>query len=70
MLNVSNDLRRKGFTLFEPLLVTAIIALLASLVGPKLFQKLGKGGRSVAKAQIRPLRWGEVEGKGTIGWDL
>jgi len=30
----------------------AIIALLAALVGPKLFPKLGKGKQSAAKAQI------------------
>jgi general secretion pathway protein G len=43
---------RKGFTLVELLVVMAIIAMLAALVGPKLFPKLGKGKQSAAKAQI------------------
>ena len=43
---------KAGFTLVELLVVMAIIALLAALVGPKLFPKLGKGKQSAAKAQI------------------
>ncbi len=46
---------RKGFTLIELLVVMAIIALLAALVGPRLFPKLGKGKQSAAKAQIELL---------------
>jgi len=45
----------KGFTLIEILVVMVIIALLASLVGPRLFPKLGKGKQSTAKAQIELL---------------
>jgi general secretion pathway protein G len=47
--------KRKGFTLIELLVVMAIVALLAALVGPKLFPKLGKGKQSAAKAQIELL---------------
>lgn len=46
---------RKGFTLIELLVVMVIIGLLAALVGPKLFPKLGKGKQSAAKAQIELL---------------
>ncbi len=46
---------KKGFTLIEILVVMVIIALLASLVGPRLFPKLGKGKQSTAKAQIELL---------------
>ncbi len=46
---------RQGFTLVEMLVVMVILALLAALVGPRLFPKLGKGKLSAAKAQIELL---------------
>lgn len=45
----------RGFTLIEILVVMVMIALLASLVAPRLFPKLGKGKQSAAKAQIELL---------------
>ncbi len=44
--------RRGGFTLIELLVVMLILGLLAALVGPKLFGKVGKAKIKAAKAQI------------------
>ena len=46
---------KKGFTLIELLVVMVIVGLLAALVGPKLFPKLGKGKQAATKAQIELL---------------
>ncbi len=46
---------KKGFTLIELLVVLVILGLLAALVAPKLFPKLGKGKQAAAKAQIELL---------------
>ncbi len=47
--------RERGFTLIELLVVMVIIALLASLVAPKLFSKLGSSKQKAAKAQIQMI---------------
>jgi general secretion pathway protein G len=41
-----------GFTLIELLVVMVILGLLAALVGPTLFSKVGKGKTAAAKTQI------------------
>ena len=43
---------KSGFTLLEILVVMVMIGLLASLVAPKLFNKLGKAKIKTARAQI------------------
>jgi general secretion pathway protein G len=45
-------IKKNGFTLVELLIVMVIIGLLAALVGPKLFGKVGKSKQKAAKAQI------------------
>ncbi len=47
--------KERGFTLIELLVVMVIIALLASLVAPKLFSKLGASKQKAAKAQIQMI---------------
>lgn len=59
MIEKKNQVRGgKGFTLIELLVVMVIIALLAALVGPRLFPKLGKGKQSAALAQIELIGQG------------
>lgn len=41
-----------GFTLIEIMVVVIIIGLLAALVGPQLFGRVGKSKQSAAQAQI------------------
>lgn len=42
----------RGFTLLELLVVVAIIALLASYVGPRYFSQVTKSQRDTARAQL------------------
>jgi general secretion pathway protein G len=44
-----------GFTLIELLIVMIILGLLAALVAPKMFQKVGTSKQKAAKAQIAML---------------
>jgi len=44
--------KNQGFTLIELLIVMVILGLLAALVGPRMFGKVGKSKQKAAKAQI------------------
>jgi general secretion pathway protein G len=44
--------RQAGFTLIELLVVIIVLGLLVGLVGPRIFQNVGKSRTQVAKAQI------------------
>lgn len=55
MRKIRSENNRRGFTLVELLVVMVIIGLLAALVAPRLFPKLGKGKQAAAKAQIELL---------------
>ncbi len=43
---------KKGFTLIELLVVIVILGLLAALVGPRMFGKVGTSKQGAAKTQI------------------
>lgn len=47
--------RQEGFSLIEILIVMVILGLLASLVGPRLFGKLGTAKQKAAKTQIEMI---------------
>lgn len=52
------DGRRNGFSLLEILVVLSIIALIAAVVGPRLYAQLDKSKSQTARLQIRALEAG------------
>ena len=51
----SHQQRTRGFTLIELLVVMILVGLLAALVGPRLFSKVGSSKTKAASAQIEML---------------
>lgn len=51
----SNPSSQKGFSLIELMVVIVIMGLLAGLVGPAMFKKLGKAKTKTAQTQIEML---------------
>ena len=47
--------RRRAFTLIEILVVIVVIAILASLVAPNIFQNVGAAKDATARSQIEML---------------
>lgn len=54
-LNRRHILNTQGFTLVELIVVMVILGMLAALVAPKFFGKIGKGKQSAVKTQIELL---------------
>lgn len=52
---ISKARRRAGFSLLEILVVLSIIALVAAVVGPRLYAQLDKSKSQTARLQIRAL---------------
>jgi general secretion pathway protein G len=55
MLSETCVKNQKGFSLIELLIVMVILGLLASLVGPRMFGKLGSAKQNTAKTQVEML---------------
>ena len=51
----SNSKNEKGFTLVELIVVLVILGLLAGVVGPRLWNRVGQSKTQVAKLQIEQL---------------
>jgi general secretion pathway protein G len=49
---LSNRLWRAGFTLLEMLVVLVVLGLLAGLIGPQLFGRVGEAKATTAKTQM------------------
>ena len=48
--------RKRAFTLVEMMAVVVIIGLLAAVIGPKIFQQVGKAEITTAKREIETIK--------------
>ena len=53
--NAKTRKRNRGFSLIELIVVLVILGLLATVVGPKVMDRLGRGKSEIAKLQIDQL---------------
>ena len=56
MVNLNSERKReRGFSLIELIVVLVILGLLATIVGPSVMNRLGKGKADIARVQIDNL---------------
>ncbi|MGH9341386.1 MAG: type II secretion system major pseudopilin GspG [Acidobacteriota bacterium] len=54
-MKTSKKRKDRGFSLIELIVVLVILGLLATVVGPKVMDRLGKGKAEIAKLQVHDL---------------
>lgn len=54
-MNKKQEGRERGFSLIELIVVLVILGLLATVVGPRVMERLGQGKAEIAKLQIDQL---------------
>jgi len=52
---MTREIKRKGFTIIELMVVVLIISMLAAFVAPKVFRSLGKAKKDLARPQMSKI---------------